>query len=110
MATFTLDNLKAEVEKKYAPTVVENGDTTYVLPNILQLPKGKRKAAFKIIDAFDEADDPTIDEQVDHFTKLVGLVVEDNKGSELLELLGDSPAVLLELVNTWMEGTQLGEA
>lgn len=110
MATFTLDNLKAEVEKKYAPTIVENGDTTYVLPNILQLPKGKRKAAFKIIDAFDEAEDPTIDEQVESFTKLVGIVVENDKGSELVDLLGDSPAALLELVNTWMEGTQLGEA
>lgn len=111
MAKFTLDDLQAEVDKKYAPTVIEAGDKEFVLPNALQLPEKQQAEVFDLIDANDEADDDIrLDTVVDSFKKVIRIVTKDGKGDELLELVGDNSAAILELMSHWQEGTQLGEA
>lgn len=110
MATFTLTDLKNVVEKKYAPTVIENGDEKFVLNNLLQLPSKKREEVMALVDAVNSDDDVTVEDQVAQFTKVLVTVVDGNKGDKLIELIGDNAALIIELVTTWMEGSELGEA
>lgn len=109
MATFTLTDLKNEVAKKYAPTVIENGDKTYTLQNLMQINTEDRDKVLELIEDID-SEKKTLDDQIAVFRSIVEIVEENGNGGELLELLGDNTALVMELVNTWMDGTQLGEA
>lgn len=109
MATFTLTDLKNEVSKKYAPTVIENGDKTYTLQNLMQIGSEDRDKVLELIEDID-SENKTLDDQIAVFRSIVEIVEENGNGGELLELLGDNTALVMELVNTWMDGTQLGEA
>lgn len=110
MATFTLDNLREEVSRKYAPTVIENGDDAYTLPNLLQMPSKQRKEVLDLIDKFEDSGSGDYDAQFEVFSEIIEAGVEGGKGKELLELLGDNAALVVEIVTSWMEGTQAGEA
>ena len=110
MATFSLADLKNEVSKKYSPTVVENGDDEYTLPNLLQMPEKQRKQVQDLIDSIDDSDDAELSDQIAVFKKIIETATAGDKGAELLGLLGDNAAMLLELVTTWMDGSALGEA
>ena len=107
MATFTLDNLREEVSRKYAPTVIENGDDSYTLPN---LPSKQRKEVLYLIDKFEDSESGDYEAQFEVFSEIIEAGVEGGKGEELLELLGDNAALVVEIVTSWMEGTQVGEA
>ena len=48
MATFSLDQLKETVSEKYEPTIIENGDDKFVLPNLLQLPEKRRNRVIEL--------------------------------------------------------------
>lgn len=112
MATFTLEDLKNEVSKKYAPTVIKNGTDQYVLQNLLQLPSTKRNKTMDLVDTLDaeEEDKSGIDYQVEVFREIIQIVEVNDRGQELLDLLGDNDALILELVTAWMDSSQLGEA
>lgn len=111
MATFSLTDLKNEVSKKYAPTVIENGSDEFVLPNLLQMPSKKRKAVLDLIESMDaEEADGSLESQVGTFSEILVLAEDNDRGEALLELLGDNSALIVELASRWMEATQLGEA
>lgn len=114
MATFTLDTLREAVDKKYAPTIIEDGKDRYELPNILRLPKKKRDEVFELIEGLGEdiegGDDATaFDSQLEQFSKIIVAAEANNNGEKLLKLLND-PAMLIEVGTTWMEASELGEA
>lgn len=116
MATFTLTDLRNEVSKKYAPTIIENGDDEYILQNVMQMPEKKRRLVTELIEEIgaDDKDDKEgadeIDSQTATLRKIIIAAEKNDKGEELLELIGDNVAMLVELFNSWTEGTQLGEA
>lgn len=112
MATFTLTDLRNEVTKKYAPTVIENGDDKYILQNLMQMPEKQRRAIEALVDSIqDEPEDgDNVESQTGVFRQIIVAAEGNGRGEELLDLLGDNLAMLVELVNSWMEGTQLGEA
>lgn len=108
MATFTLTDLKNSVAQKYAPTVIENGADTYTLQNPLQLPEKARDKVENLLDGL-TGEESTTKDMLKVFREVVVLVTEESKGKELLGLLGDNDPLLIELVSSWMEDTQLGE-
>lgn len=114
MATFTLTDLKNEVSKKYAPTIIENGDDVYTLPNLFQLDSETRHKAAGLLEKPTDEDGNEIDTDDDYelerLKDVISVVTLDGKGKELLALLGDNPAMLTTLFHTWSEGVQLGEA
>lgn len=111
MATFSLTDLRNEVSKKYAPTIIENGDETFELPNMLQLPEKKRDKVLDLVDQFSSGEESlSITEQTKIFKEIVIAAEASSRGKELLNLLGDNTAILFELVSRWMDGTQVGEA
>lgn len=109
MATFTLTDLQNEVAKKYASTVVENGEDSYELVNLLQLETKKRKEVEDAVRAFQSDEDTDGGDELENVLKVFRIVTKDNKGDELIDLIGDNPAMYLELFTVWSEGTQLGE-
>lgn len=113
MATFTLDSLREAVDKKYSPTVIEDGDKKYELPNILRMEKEKRDKVFDLIGsiegAIEEGDGDDFDTQFDIFREILTTAEANGNGKELVGLLED-PAMLIEVATTWMEDSELGEA
>lgn len=110
MATFSLTDLRDSVSKKYASTIVENGDDSFVLQNMLQLPEKKRDKVLDLVDNLTNSEAGGLAEDVKTFKKIIEVIVEQDRGAELLELIGDNAAMLMELGAAWMEGTELGEA
>lgn len=113
MATFSLTDLKNEVSKKYAPTIIENGSDEFVLQNILQLSPAKRNEVLEIVDTLDdEIEDGSnaIEVQMEKFRELIIAAEDNDRGEELVELIGENAALLIEIATKWMETTQLGEA
>lgn len=108
MATFTLAQLKEDVSKKYEPTTIENGDDAYVLPNFFQMTSEQRKEVQNIISEIGNDDDEDYDIN-EIYDRLLTAATEDEKGEELVELLGDNLALKAEIANTWMESVQAGE-
>lgn len=108
MATFSLDDLKTAVQKKYAPTVIQNGKDEYVLPNLLQLEAKRRKTITSLVDTLDETND--VEKQLEVVNEVLTVLTDDGRGEELLALLGGNTAMIMELFESWMDGTQVGEA
>lgn len=109
MATFTLDELRADVEKRYERTVLKNGMDEFVLEHLLQLPRERRTRALELVSRV-ENDDVDLDTQLDVFRDVIRVIVKDDRGDELLGLLGGNSAMLMGLVEAWIGDGQLGEA
>lgn len=114
MATYTLSDLRAEVERKYAPTIIEGEYTTYTLLNMLQIPGKRQDRVMEIIDGVQEMDasgeDVSIKDQLAMFKELICLAEKDERGERLLDELGENTALIMEIATNWMESSQVGEA
>lgn len=109
MATFTLDALKEQVAKKYSPVVITAGDDEFSLENILQLPEKKRKQVEKLTAVLDD-DSEDLDVMLGTFKDIIRAIEKNDRGDDLLELVGDNSALLMEIALEWMDSTQVGEA
>ncbi|QFG12523.1 tail assembly chaperone [Mycobacterium phage Toaka] len=122
---FTLDSVREEVEKEFAPVTVDMAEGSVVLRNVLRVPKLRRDKVFKLIDELESA---TKDEDgkeiapealgMEHMEKTAGIAVElirlvsdsDKLGETLCTILEDDVALTLAVFGKWMEVTQPGEA
>ncbi|QXN73863.1 tail assembly chaperone [Mycobacterium phage Eaglepride] len=112
---FTLDSLREEADKTFAPVKVELSDGTHVtLRNLLRLAKNDRK---KILAALEELrnDDKEgegktldeIDKMVDSVTEILKLVAGRDSAKLVKELDGDL-GLLMGVLNNWLEATAPG--
>lgn len=111
MATFTLDELRAEVERKYAPLVITLSDgTDCTLPLMLRLDKKVRDQVVSELKVMDNKDDEDTDVDAMMDTALSVLELIADKGSKLVkELDGDIP-LTMRILEQWMAATSPGEA
>lgn len=113
MATFTLESLREAADRKYGPTVIETPEAEYKLPNILRMEAGRRSKVEKLLEQAEKfAGDESaagIDKQIQLFEKLVVAAEENDRGQELVDEINDS-AILIDVVTSWLEATQAGEA
>ena len=109
---FTLDALREEVEKEYAPIVLVLPDGKEVqLRNLVRLPKKERSVALEYLKQINELESNSaegVDTLVDVSVKLLALVSDD--GRALAKELGDDLSLVTKLLNVWMDGSQPGEA
>lgn len=116
--TFTLDNLRAEVEKQYAPVVIGLSDSTEVtLNNLLRLPRKTREAVLKLLhDVEDAGSNVDDDESTENIELLVDaasqilLLVSDRFGPQLVKELDGDLTLTMKVLERWMEATRVGEA
>lgn len=111
---FTLDDLNAEIEKKYAPFIFKAGDQEFTLVSLLRVDKKVRKAVqdrlAELNDGKDENDTVSEDDTVATIEFVLSSVTQDNKGRALIRLLGGELVKLSTLMEVWKEQTQPGEA
>lgn len=104
MTAFKLDDIRTAANENYKAFEVELPTGELVqMRNVLQLSESERK---DLVSEKDE-DYSTIDRLRDH----IRIVVEDKPLAErLVEAMGDNLAHLVQLVRTYNEQTQAGEA
>lgn len=109
---FTLDSLREEVEKEYAPIVLVLPDHTEVqLRNLIRLPKKDRAIALDLLKQIEEiqtSDGQGVEDLVTVAVKLLSVVAD--RGPALAKELGDDLSIVTKLLNVWMDGSQPGEA
>lgn len=110
MSTFTLADLRDEVAKKYEPLAISNGDDVFVLQPLLTMGEKQRKRVTELLSKYGDTDGVDFDASLGVASDLVVAVTKDNRGKDLVALLGDNPALVIEVITRWMEATQPGEA
>ncbi|AFF28322.1 tail assembly chaperone [Mycobacterium phage Twister] len=111
---FTLDSLREEADKTFAPVKVELSDGTQVtLRNILRLAKNDRKkvlATLETLRSDEEREGKTLDEidtMVDAVTEVLKVVAGKDAAKLVKELDGDL-GMLMGVLNHWLEETAPG--
>lgn len=116
---FTLDSMREEADKKFgAPVTITVSDGSEVrLRNILRLNKAARDAVQKGLEQIQDHNDKPEDDQDtgDAFAlgDAVFAILEVAAGADakkLLKELDGDIAVGLEVLNAWLEDSQVGEA
>lgn len=113
---FTLDALREEAEREFAPTTITLSDgTEVVLQNLLRLKKRDRKVVLEKLKVLEAIDGTETSEETDEIellaetaTEILELVAD--KGQKLLRELDGDVSIILKVLNKWMESTQPGEA
>lgn len=118
---FTLDDIRRELETKYAPFELTMGEETFVLPSLLRVDKAVRE---QVKDIFKEmggetneagevvlnGEDQDEDFLVEQIKEVLGLVTANDRGYALKEALPDDMLLVMEVLKKWQEVTQAGEA
>lgn len=117
MAIFTLDQLKADVEKNYASLTIEIGEDDKIeLRNILRIPpEGRDKITDKLdeLEKVQEQEDTPQKELLERTTTIAREILSlaaGKRGADLLAILGDDDALVMTVMGRWTDGTELGEA
>ena len=111
---FTLDSLREEVEKEFAPVEITVSDgTTVVLRNLLRLPKKQREAALaklKELEAAEESEDDTdkFGTLADIAAEILALVADDAR--QLVKDIEGDVGLTMKVLSVWMGSSQPGEA
>jgi hypothetical protein len=109
--SFTLDDLRAEVEREYAPVEITLHDGTVVtLKHLLRLPKKSRDKVAETLKVLEpkEGEEPDVDVMTEAATTVLKLV-GDNGAALVKELDGDI-TLIMRVLERWMATTQPGEA
>lgn len=115
---FTLDSMREEIEREFAPFQVEMpGGKLLTLRNILRVPKKNRETVYEYLDQISEAQKDEEDslgsteKSAQIALQILPLVADNEKlGRQLVEQIEDDLALTLRVFSKWMEGTQVGEA
>ena len=114
---FTLDSLREEVAKEFAPLKIALSDgTETVLRNLLRLNEKTRTEVLDTLKGLDlnDEDEGEVrgDERVTQLTTSVARVLElvSDKGKKFVRELDGDLLLMMKILNRWMEESQLGEA
>lgn len=116
--TVTLDFIKTELEKRYAPFIVEGvpGGDVRMLP-ALRLPGEQRKKLLSLQTEVEKIQDVGEDGEVD-VDRLISMLAEmvavvtdsEEAAARLQDALGDDPAAYELVFSMYSQATQSGEA
>lgn len=119
---FTLDSLREEADKKFAPVKIGMSDGTEVtLKNLLRLGKRDRDLVTDRLKTINKSHDEegndseetstsieSVDALLEAATEILSKVADDPR--KLLKELDGDVGLIMQVLQTWMEGTQSGEA
>jgi hypothetical protein len=109
---FTLESMKEEIEREFAPVVFEAEGQKFVLKSLLRVDKKVRDEVMEKLQALDKKKDDEFDEDevFDTVRFLIKAVTDERKGAALVRLVGDDILLAMKLLEKWTEATQPGEA
>lgn len=117
--SYSLDRLRADVEREFAPVRIELSETdSVVLRNLLRLPKKEREEVYELISQMEtlgkesESTDLTLMDTTAEIARQVIAIIADNKalGRKLVSDIKEDLPLSLKIFEMWMEATQPGEA
>lgn len=116
---FTLDAMRSEIEKEFAPFQIVVDDKTLTLRNLLRVPKKNRDEVYGLLDELSDIqanaeDDGTLsvtEKSAQIALHIIPLVADDEPLARVLvERIEDDLALTLRLFNVWMSATQAGNS
>jgi hypothetical protein len=114
---FTLDAMREEIEKEFAPFQIEVDGEKLTLRNLLRVPKNRRDEVYGLLDelsAAQESEEGTLsvtEKSAQIALKIIPLVADKEKlARTLVERIEDDLALTLRLFNVWMDATQSGNS
>jgi hypothetical protein len=116
---FTLDSMREEIEREFAPFQIEVGGETLTLRNLLRVPKKNRDEVYGLLDEMTDIQGGVDDSGALSSTEksaqialhIIPLVADNEKlARKLVEKIEDDLALTLRLFNVWMEATQAGNS
>ena len=104
---FTLDNMRAEIEREFAPLQIEVDGKILTLRNLLRVPKKSRDTVYA-----EEAGSLAATEKTAQIAlHIMPLVADDQELAKLMvSSIEDDLALTLRVFSSWMDSTQAGEA
>jgi hypothetical protein len=111
---FTLDSMRDEIEREFAPFQISVAGEVLTLRNLLRVPKNSRDEVYGLLDELSELQENTdegtlaaTEKSAQIALKIIPLVADNKKLAKLLvENIEDDLALTLRLFNVWMEATQ----
>jgi len=115
---FTLDSMREEIEKEFAPAQFDlGGGSVVTLRNLLRLPKKLRDEVYALLDELGKTQETDVtglqatERSAEIALKVIPLVADDKKlGLALVDAISEDLALTLRVFSSWMDGTQVGEA
>jgi hypothetical protein len=113
---FSLDSMREELERQFAPVTVEFEDKEVVLRSLLRISKSKREQVYALLDELtalqeDNAGLASTEDSAQIVLQILPLVADDEKlCRKMVEAIGDDLALALRVFSAWMDATQVGEA
>lgn len=109
---YSLADLKASLDKEFAPVEIDLGRTKVTLRNVMRLPKNERAKVMEAAKVFTDQDsNPDLDQSLEAIHTILRTAADTpSKGEALVAQVGDDLALGMKIVNLWMEATQPGEA
>lgn len=106
--SYSLTDLRNDLDREFAPVEIAVGKDKVVLRNMMRLGKDERQAVQDSIGQLQDNPDMPVDDILG-LVNAVFLAVAD-KGSVLVDAIGDDLTLAMKILTAWTEATQPGEA
>jgi hypothetical protein len=110
MASFTLDDIRAAADAKYASLDIEVDGETVTLVNALRLSKEKRAALTSLQEGLDKEGEESVEQEQVLADSIRIIAATEDQAERLLSHVGDDLAVLATIFDKYAKDTQAGEA
>lgn len=117
MNSYTLENLKQDLDHEFAPLTIEVGGDALVLRNLMRVGDGERQSIMEQLQELEviqsEDRDPTPQETTrlsQIVVSILSTVTADDKGNKLASALSGDLMLAMKIMELWQEATQPGEA
>lgn len=115
---FTLDSMRSEIEREFAPFQITIDGKTLTLRNLLRVPKKHREEVYALLDELaavsdkdEESSLSSTEKSAQIALKILPLVSDNEKLANILVAnIEDDLALTLRVFSKWMAATQAGEA
>jgi hypothetical protein len=113
---YTLETLRADLDKQFAPLQLDLGNGVLTLRNLMRIDESERKAVLEAIDSIQDGDDDDekTAEQLEQTSAALNtvfqIVTADGKGQTLVDQIDGDLMLSMKVLELWTEATQPGEA
>jgi hypothetical protein len=108
---YSLDQLRSDLDKEFAPLVVDIGGGEVTLQNVMRLGVEDRSAVSASVSVVTSDDTAvSIEDRFEAMQTIFEKVTAGGKGKALVKAVGDDYQAAMKILSLWTEATQPGEA
>ncbi|AWY06008.1 tail assembly chaperone [Rhodococcus phage Rasputin] len=111
--TYSLDQLRSDLDKEFAPVVIRVDGEDLVLRNVLRCGETERNAVLDKLAEFEDHGDSTEDAEavkrsLEVIREVLTIIVKDGKGQKLVDALDGDAALTMSVFSKWQAEAQVG--